>query len=123
MDNVRRSVENELDRSRVELSSLRLQVRDSDDDGKAGFEVEKLLSSLKTTLEQMNVNTNNVKILSRNLNEISSRSLSTEELSLSERVDVAVKKLGDMRTWMREDSKVSYVIVCYFVCYLLCYRM
>lgn len=120
---MRRSVENELDRSRVELSSLRLQVRDSDDDGKAGFEVEKLLSSLKTTLEQMNVNTNNVKILSRNLNEISSRSLSTEELSLSERVDVAVKKLGDMRTWMREDSKVSYVIVCYFVCYLLCYRM
>ena len=53
LDNVRRSVESELDRTRIELSSLRLLSRDTEENEKAGYEVEKLLGALKSTIDHM----------------------------------------------------------------------
>jgi hypothetical protein len=53
LDNVRRSLENELDRSRVEVNNLRLQNRESSQDVKSSFEVEKLLAALGTTIDQV----------------------------------------------------------------------
>jgi hypothetical protein len=53
LDNVRRSIEAELDRCRIELSGMRTLARDTEQDGQAAFEVEKLLGALKTTMDQM----------------------------------------------------------------------
>lgn len=53
LDNVRRSMEAELDRCRLELSGLRSMARDTEQDGQATFEVEKLLGALKTTMDQV----------------------------------------------------------------------
>jgi hypothetical protein len=50
---VRRSIEAELDRCRIELSGMRTLARDTEQDGQAAFEVEKLLGALKTTMDQM----------------------------------------------------------------------
>ena len=106
---MRRSVESELDRSRVELSSLRLQARDVDDSGKAGFEVEKLLSALKTTVDQMSATSVSNQSV-RTFNDLTTKS--ADDSNLSDRVDGAVKKLGDIRSWMREDAKViSYTCI------------
>ena len=50
---MRRSIEAELDRCRIELSGMRTLARDTEQDGQAAFEVEKLLGALKTTMDQM----------------------------------------------------------------------
>ena len=46
-------MEAELDRCRLELSGLRSMARDTEQDGQATFEVEKLLGALKTTMDQV----------------------------------------------------------------------
>ena len=85
---MRRSVESELDRSRVELSSLRLQATVVDDSGKAGFEVEKLLSALKTTVDQMSATSVSNQSV-RTFNDMTTKS--ADDSNLSDRVDGAVK--------------------------------
>ena len=111
-------MESELDRSRVELSSLRLQARDVDDSGKAGFEVEKLLSALKTTVDQMSAtSTSNLSL--KNSSDVTTKSVG--ETNLSDRVDGAVKRLGDIRSWMREDAKVFlYLNIIISLHYVIC---
>ena len=117
MDNVRRSVEGELDRCRIELSGLRTQARDTEQDGQAAFEVEKLLGALKTTMDQLSAS---IAVASSSGSsaptarsspftkpptqlEDSSNSIA---LSLSVRVDSAVTRLGELRSWAREDAKI-----------------
>ena len=117
MDNVRRSVEGELDRCRIELSGLRTQARDTEQDGQAAFEVEKLLGALKTTMDQLSAS---IAVASSSGGtaptarsspftktpthlEDSGNSIA---LSLSVRVDSAVTRLGELRSWAREDAKI-----------------
>ena len=116
MDNVRRSVEGELDRCRIELSGLRTQARDTEQDGQAAFEVEKLLGALKTTMDQLSAS---IAVASSSGGSASTarsspftKTPATEDpgssvaLSLSVRVDSAVTRLGELRSWAREDAKI-----------------
>ena len=125
VDNVRRSVEQELERARVELSALRGRARG--DDGHAGFEVEKLLAALGSTLDQVVAAAHPPLpaaagavgdgalvpaggIAASSTGRASpSPSLSLarmDGLPLSERVDLTVRRLGDLRAAHREEGKL-----------------
>jgi hypothetical protein len=55
-DNVRRSLESELERSRFELSNLRAKSIEQNEESKSSFELEKLLTSLTMTLDHLHTN-------------------------------------------------------------------
>ena len=57
LDNVRRSLESELERSRAEVISLRECTKAIDQEQRSSFEVEKMLAALTTTMDQI-VSTN-----------------------------------------------------------------
>ena len=53
MDNVRRSLESELDRSRSELHQFQERNKSLEIDNQATFKAEKLLAALSNTLDQV----------------------------------------------------------------------
>ena len=126
VDNVRRSVEQELERARVELSALRGRARG--DDGHAGFEAEKLLAALTSTLDQVAAAppplplpptsaggaAEGIAATSSSTGRSSpSLSLSLTRLDglpLSERVELSVRRLGDLRAAHREEGKLRRVL-------------
>lgn len=70
--------------------------------------MEKLLGALKSTIDHMSSSISGSLSTTRslNLNILESGSSSEGFSALSDRVESAVKSLGEMRSWMREDSKV-----------------
>lgn len=53
LDNVRRSLESELERSRAEVIAMRECTKVLDDENRSSFEVEKILAALTTTMDQI----------------------------------------------------------------------
>lgn len=53
LDNVRRSLESELERSRLELRQIQEHSKSLELDSRATFEVEKLLAALTNSLDQV----------------------------------------------------------------------
>ncbi len=53
LDNVRRSLESELERSRLELRQIQEHSKSLEMDNRATFEVEKLLAALSNSLDQV----------------------------------------------------------------------
>lgn len=53
LDNVRRSLESELERSRLELRQIQEHSKSLEMDNRATFEVEKLLAALTNSLDQV----------------------------------------------------------------------
>lgn len=53
LDNVRRSLESELERSRLELRQIQEHSKSLEIDNRATFEVEKLLAALTNSLDQV----------------------------------------------------------------------
>jgi chromosome segregation ATPase len=53
LDNVRRSLESELERSRAEVISLKESTQAVEDEHRSSFEVEKVLAALATTMDQI----------------------------------------------------------------------
>jgi chromosome segregation ATPase len=103
MDGVRRSLEAELDRARNELSSLKLQYRASEEDGKSTFEVEKLLSALGTSLDQ--VHSSFASLSSSAGSAALVKASGEQENTLSTRVEQAVRRLGELRSWARDECR------------------
>jgi chromosome segregation ATPase len=121
VDNVRKSLESELDRSRVEANNLKLQARNNVQDVKSSFEVEKLLAALGTTLDQVSntltplsaaTTTSTSGSRSNLLTPISSGSPTMDNMSVpqTDRVDSAVKRLGDLRIWCRDEFRSRRIL-------------
>ena len=114
VDGVRRSLEAELDRSRAELNSLKLQARSAEEEGRSSYEVEKLLAALNTTLDQVVSSVSSSRATSNGalvtVNATLARIRGSEESSdvessITGKVESAVKRLGEFRNWARDESR------------------
>ena len=131
LDNVRRSLEAELERSRAELASLRAHTKQLDEEHRNAFEVEKLLAALGNTLNQIVPPAQNALAASAGMSFVSqqqqqqqqqaqlqlmSTTLNTVNTGMSEvsdfqhetvpmRVEAAVKRLTQLRHWAREETR------------------
>ena len=138
LDNVRRSLESELERSRAEVIALRECTKALDDDHRSSFEVEKVLAALTTTMDQMVASSGMKNSLLLNTSteqsldalvaatggSAASSFLTTDshrgtmvvpshlgqDVPLSVRVDTAVKRLSSLRHWSREEARAKRIM-------------
>jgi chromosome segregation ATPase len=109
MDGVRRSLEAELDRSRAEVSSLKIQFRAAEEDNKSSYEIEKVLAALSTTLDQIGSSLASFpSSLSRSADKTTE--ITSQEDNLTGRVEHAVRRLGDLRNWAREECRTRRML-------------
>lgn len=124
---MRRSLEAELDRSRLELRQLQEHTRSLDLDNKASFEAEKLLAALGSSIDQvmqregvLGAATSLVPAVGPLLSSPLSSSLVSEDdtsspcsfpqQSLSERVDEVLGRLQSLRSWAREEQRTKKIL-------------
>lgn len=110
IENVRKSMDGEIDRMRLEIATLKAQCRGADEN-RSSFEIEKLLAALGTTLDQLSYNLAPVVVdgIQGGSNDDGGRmclfaplaprlrQANSEGLGVAERVEVAVKRLGEFR--------------------------
>eukprot|EP01038_Epipyxis_sp_PR26KG_P008401 gene8401-11359_t len=137
LENIRRSLESELDRSRLELISLRDVKKNFDDENRSSFEIEKLLAALGTTLDQVQPVMMTLTAASDGITAISHNTTPTRDVALyhssihsskhgptsplssnsgggsltvTSRVDDAVSRLSNFRSWVRDESKARHIL-------------
>jgi chromosome segregation ATPase len=103
IDSVRRSLEQELDRCRVDLQNQKAIARSAEEDKRASFEVEKLMAALSTTLDQVSASFTYGG--SPPPNGSTGQHLEVTSTPLSDRVDMAIRRLGDLRGLCREEGR------------------
>lgn len=134
LENVRRSMESELDRSRKEVLSLRDAVKQLHEDNRSLFEVEKVLAAVSATVDQIaqlhhigggpstraaeeqQSSALVLQVSSSSLHPPISLSTSTTVhdsvaadrsfvQQLPGRVELVIKKLSQLRNWAREEAR------------------
>jgi chromosome segregation ATPase/uncharacterized protein YdbL (DUF1318 family) len=115
---LRKALEAELERTRKDLdiasrqaSHSHLELSSHVGESKASYEAERLLAALSATLEQMNLgHSTSINMSVSTIDNASIHSgMSQIQVTgpLSTRVDVAIKRLTDMRAWVREDKRTQ----------------
>jgi len=137
LENIKRSLEGELERTRIEINGLRAHSKTNGDESRVSFEIEKLLAAFGTTIDHLaviNPNSNTFRrtkgvddadksvsesflmdaMSTPNKSKSSSPSKGTpgydnvgESGTITSRVDYIVKRLGELRLWSRDELRVK----------------
>ena len=121
MDNIRKSLEAELEKCRLELSQVRTQSK-SDESG-SSFELERLLSALGGTVEHLctvfapsrggdSKNDGSrgrpLEFSATMMNKL--KGMDNENDPMAHRVESAVRKLNELRSWSRDERRYREVL-------------
>lgn len=98
LENTRHHLENELERSRIELLGLKVTPNYQIEEG-FQFEIEKLMASLRLTLDHMS------SLSSSNVNSILTFNNEYDTLSFTERVSLMNNRLSEFRNWSRNEFR------------------
>jgi chromosome segregation ATPase len=106
LSNVKSSLEVELGRVHRELDSMRHARLEPSDDSRASYEIEKLLATICTTLDQVEtyIYDNKFQSISNFSTVLKGQALQGSQ-SLTNRVDSVMKRVYDWKTWSRDENR------------------
>jgi chromosome segregation ATPase len=101
LETVRRTLEAELARCRDELHEYHAQPTQSKESVQLSYELEKILVAIGSTLDQFSSGSSDGK----KLEETASAIVSKADVAIASRVDFVLRRLGDLRSWAREELR------------------